>query len=268
MKKLFLTALAVTFCAMLPAQAQVMGLVGPPDSPVWLQCKGTDTFYMASSPDMPPHVAEVFAGHGASLVVRACDDHEGHAHYFVRAPADAGKGVCRFSEGEMFPRTAESRFTMPVRDPVTPRERLELQNWEPLPPREWAARQYTPWQNSFAYIESRDGETCPPINDVRYFQAKHVTDGLLGSFGAFWRDASASPEAFDRAFANIADLQTRTALREQTFNRHPAISGMWCVDGSEGAGGGCTATIGGYWINFDAGVRGLVISGVAAVPVI
>ena len=89
-----------------------------------------------------------------------------------------------------------------------------------------------------------------------------LADGMLKSFVAAWRNAAASPEAFDKAFAAAALRDGATPGLKMEL-RNAALAGKLRIDDISCSDEGCRASMvpNDISVIFDVGNDGIVIYG-------
>ena len=248
-----LRCLAVAaFIAASPAAAQFMNYT-PLEK---LNVCGGDHFYGAESDNAPAGVKEALKAHGA-LSIRTCRDEEGNPHFHIRDVPVLDGQLCRAAETEIFPAGGSSRIA------PLPHSSVSLRGWTLSPPKAWTRLGYKARSADLALLESGG---CPPGSDHRYTDVKAISGADLQAFLAFWKQVTASPDAFDAAFANVElvspmppghwhDIRVqglKAGLRKAVFGQGTSLVRVECGEGK------CTAAVAEPGIISIVGERGVM----------
>jgi hypothetical protein len=205
-------------------------------------------------------VASLLATAGPRAAVRACTDEVGETlHLYLRLPALPRGGICLAHETEVFRGTIQD--VADVASAAGPP--MLLRGWLTSPPDAWTAIGYRAVSSDVAMVS---GGACPPVSDPRYIVATDVPDAALKGFDRFWRNATASPEAFEAALRDVpfqdgALMPWKEAgatkllanFRDQVFQGKAAPRTLGCEADT------CTLSVGfmDRWIEFRITPNGL-----------
>jgi hypothetical protein len=257
-----------------PAPAQIVVI---PHSVNALALCGGDKLYAPGGHSAPGVIARSFAGRGAVLTFRTCQDSDGNTHYFVRKPRPNRNGICRVAEDEVFPgRAGDFVIADVLYDGTAKGWYFDLHGWTFRPPANWRAMDYRARHQSLALVTTSSA-ICPRTDDAHYIPVSG-TDGMLKAFFKIWRTATASPGSFDRFFAKVPvqaetafgspdAVQTRSFLRDIVFKRHADVATVDCDMQEMGSEPGCAALVDIVSILFDVTDHGLIITGIRANPI-
>ena len=236
---LYLLTIAV-LAAAIPARAQFMNFT-PLEK--LIVCHD-DHYHGANSADAPAVVRQRLQADAYGM--RTCTDEGERLHYFLRQPATLHNGLCHVGEMELF------------RDGSG-------EGWSAASPLSWVQLGYKPISDDLALLNNNG--KCPVASDPAYVSIRHARSSVAAAFLNGWKDITASPGAFDEAFAQVpfefgaftpwkrmGAVALRAKLWRQLFEGGARLTSISC-NGSD-----CRAVIGrpgtaiGGWIKNDSWV--------------
>lgn len=197
---------------------------------------GGDHFYGAKSDNAPAAVNETLKANGV-LSFRTCIDESGNLHFHLRNVPTLDGGLCRAGEAEIFPADRHSRIS------PFPNSSISLTGWTISPPEKWTELGYKARSTALALFASG---ACSPASDYRYMDVENISDADLYAFLTLWKHITASPDAFDSAFAHVEAVlpgrppgwwashrppDFKTPFRKAVFGEGVNLTRVECAEG-------------------------------------